>query len=210
MRGAESPSISADGRYVAFDTAQQLVPQDTNENYDVYVRDMTVPLSAERKSSGAYTLVSAQNGSEEPPIYDDSSITPIPGGEPGAEAVAEHRDQRRWALRALFRSAEVPSSLPEGVTPTGNAAGSAIRTRSRRQKRPRWSAFARKKANSKKAAGRRCDRPGHDRAPTARPSPGWVGMRPNRLCSWRARIWTKPFPTIYGVAGRNRAPRPGV
>ena len=69
FRGAESPSVSADGRYVAFDTAQQLVPQDTNENVDVYVRDMDVPLIADRKDSGAYTLVSAKSGGEEPAAY---------------------------------------------------------------------------------------------------------------------------------------------
>ena len=52
---------------------QQLVPQDTNENVDVYVRDMDVPLTADRTQSGAYTLVSAKNGGEEPATYDDSS-----------------------------------------------------------------------------------------------------------------------------------------
>jgi Tol biopolymer transport system component len=109
--GAESPSISADGRYVAFDTAQQLAPQDTNENYDVYVRDMTVPLSAERKSSGAYTLVSAKNGTEEPAAY-VSKETPQPGREPGAEVwpnTAISADGRYVA----FRTGEVSSNLPD-------------------------------------------------------------------------------------------------
>ncbi|HEY2282350.1 MAG TPA: hypothetical protein VGH60_02230 [Solirubrobacteraceae bacterium] len=111
LGGAESPSISADGRYVAFDTAQQLAPQDTNENYDVYVRDMTVPLSAERKSSGAYTLVSAKNGTEEPAAY-ISKETPQPGREPGAEVwpnTAISADGRYVA----FRTGEVSSNLPD-------------------------------------------------------------------------------------------------
>ncbi|MGA8363764.1 MAG: hypothetical protein WB709_04515 [Solirubrobacteraceae bacterium] len=113
LGGAESPSISADGRYVAFDTAQQLAPQDTNENYDVYVRDMTVPLSADRKSSGAYTLVSAKSGGEEPVAY-VSKETPQPGREPGAEV---------WPNTAIsasgryvaFRTGEVSSNLPDDV-----------------------------------------------------------------------------------------------
>lgn len=113
VRGAVNPSVSADGRYVAFATAQKLVPQDTNENVDVYERDMSRPPG----EAGAFALVSAQNGSDEPPIYDDSSITPIPGGDPGAQLwpnTAISADGRY----VLFRSAEVPSSLPEGATPS--------------------------------------------------------------------------------------------
>ena len=41
MRGARNPSISADGRFVAFSTGQQLVPADVNGNIDVYVRDLS-------------------------------------------------------------------------------------------------------------------------------------------------------------------------
>jgi Tol biopolymer transport system component len=113
VRGAVNPSVSAEGRYVAFATAQKLVPQDTNENVDVYERDIDKPAG----EAGAYALVSAQNGSDEPPIYNDSSITPIPGGDPGAQLwpnTAISADGRY----VLFRSVEVPSSLPEGVTPS--------------------------------------------------------------------------------------------
>jgi Tol biopolymer transport system component len=113
VRGAVNPSVSADGRYVAFATAQKLVSQDTNENIDVYERDMSKPPG----EAGACALVSAQNGSDEPPIYDDSSITPIPGGDPGAQLwpnTAISADGRY----VLFRSAEVLSNLPEGATPS--------------------------------------------------------------------------------------------
>jgi Tol biopolymer transport system component len=125
VRGAVNPSISEDGRYVAFASAQKLVPQDTNCNVDapqgttycnvqVYERDMGAPPS----QPGAYTLVSAQNGSEAPPVYEDSSISPpIPGGDPGAQLwpnTAISADGRY----VLFRSAEVPSSLPEGSVPS--------------------------------------------------------------------------------------------
>jgi Tol biopolymer transport system component len=112
--GAANPSVSADGRYVAFSTAQQLVSQDTNDNIDVYVRDMDVPLSADRKDSGAYKLVSALDGSEDPPAYDESSVpTPIPGGDPGAD-LWPNTSISADGNYVLFRSAELRSSLPGG------------------------------------------------------------------------------------------------
>jgi Tol biopolymer transport system component len=116
FRGAENPSVSAEGRYVAFSTAQQLVPQDTNDNVDVYVRDMDVPLTADRKDSGAYTLVSAQNGGEAPPTYEDPSLPePIPGGDPGAELWPNTAISANGRY-VLFRTEKkVLSSLPEGT-----------------------------------------------------------------------------------------------
>jgi Tol biopolymer transport system component len=119
FRGAENPSVSADGRYVAFSTAQQLVPQDTNENVDVYVRDMDVALSADRKASGAYTLVSAQNGGDTPAAYDDSKINPpLAGGDPGAELWPNTAISANGRY-VLFRSENlVLSSLPDRFAPT--------------------------------------------------------------------------------------------
>lgn len=112
FRGAQNPSVSADGRYVVFSTAQQLVSQDTNENVDVYVRDMEVPLTPDRKDSGAYTLVSAKSGGEEPATYGASSQS-FPGDQPGSEV---------WPNTAIsvdgnyvvFRTGEVTSDLPDG------------------------------------------------------------------------------------------------
>jgi Tol biopolymer transport system component len=118
--GAENPSISENGRYVVFSTAQQLVPQvnEHNENIEVYERDMDVPLTAQRPSSGAYTLVSAQNGGESPPVYENSLVpTPIPGGDPGSEVWPNTAISANGQY-VLFRSAELPSSLPEGSSPT--------------------------------------------------------------------------------------------
>jgi Tol biopolymer transport system component len=119
FRGAQNPSVSAEGRYVAFSTAQQLVPQDTNENVDVYVRDMNVPLNADRKDSGAYTLVSAQNGGDTPATYDDSKISPpLAGGDPGAELWPNTAISANGRY-VLFRSENlVLSSLPDRSTPT--------------------------------------------------------------------------------------------
>jgi WD40-like Beta Propeller Repeat len=124
VRGAVNPSVSAEGRYVAFASAQKLVPQDTGCSTDVpqgttycnvqvYERDM----GATPSQVGAYTLVSAQNGSEEPPVYEDSSISPIPGGDPGAQLWSNTAISANGRY-VLFRSAEIPSSLPEGSTPS--------------------------------------------------------------------------------------------
>lgn len=118
--GAENPSITENGRYVVFSTAQQLIPHvnEHNENIEVYERDMDVPLAAERPSSGAYTLVSAQNGGESPPVYENSLVpTPIPGGDPGSE-VWPNTAVSSNGQYVLFRSAELPSSLPEGSSTT--------------------------------------------------------------------------------------------
>ena len=116
FRGAENPSISANGRYIAFSSAQQLVPQDTNENIDVYVRDMDVPLTVDRKDSGAYTLVSAKSGGEEPATYTSPSPA-LPGENPGAEVwpgTAISADGRY----VVFRTTELGASeLPKSDLP---------------------------------------------------------------------------------------------
>jgi Tol biopolymer transport system component len=111
FRGAQNPSISADGRYVVFSTAQQLVSQDTNENVDVYVRDMNVPLTAGRKGSGAYTLVSAKDGGEEPATYAPRS-PPLPGANPGAE-VWPNTSISADGRYVVFRTTELKSNLPD-------------------------------------------------------------------------------------------------
>jgi Tol biopolymer transport system component len=104
-RGASNPSISADGRYVAFATAEQLVPADLNDHVDVYVRDMTVPIGV----SGAYDLVSARDGGEVPASYGAPSV-PTPGSEPGSDVsrgVAISADGSKVAFRT-----DVATDLP--------------------------------------------------------------------------------------------------
>lgn len=112
-RGAFNPSISADGRNVAFSTAQPLVPADTNEHVDVYVRDMEVetPVGGACGSEGPcpYELVSARDGGGEPAHY-EAPASPAPGGSPGASTsrgVAISADGQRVAFRT-----EAPSDLP--------------------------------------------------------------------------------------------------
>jgi Tol biopolymer transport system component len=116
FRGAQNPSVSADGRYVAFSTAQQLVPQDANDNVDVYVRDMNVPLSADRKDSNAYTLVSAKDGGDEPATYAPREH-PLAGEEPGAE-VWSNTSISADGRYVLFRTTESASDLPDGASPS--------------------------------------------------------------------------------------------
>ncbi|HYV16552.1 MAG TPA: hypothetical protein VE972_11080 [Conexibacter sp.] len=118
--GAADPSISADGRYVAFDTAQGLVPADANGVRDVYVRDMTLAPGA----PGAYTLVSAPDGADGPLAYDpavsgavvdardaigddgrevafrtrDATSDAVPGGAAGGQVLVRDLDARRTTL----------------------------------------------------------------------------------------------------------------
>lgn len=114
-RGAQNPSVSADGRYVSFATAEPLVAADTNGNVDVYVRDMAVPAG----STGAFELVSAKDGGATPASYGPPDPdADFPGRNPGADTfrgAAISGDGRYVAFRT---SAGVTSDLPDrgGVT----------------------------------------------------------------------------------------------
>jgi Tol biopolymer transport system component len=103
--GASNPSISADGRYIAFVTAEKLLPSDINDNLDVYVRDMTVAVGG----TGGFDLVSARDGGDVPASYGEPAF-PFPGSEPGSDVsagVAISADGQR----VVFQT-EVPSDLP--------------------------------------------------------------------------------------------------
>jgi Tol biopolymer transport system component len=107
-RGAANPSLSADGRFVAFSSAEQLVPADANDHVDVYVRDMEIPIGA----PGAFDLVSARDGGDVPASYGPPSF-PIPGSEPGSEVsrgVAISADGRKVAFRT-----DVATDLPSAA-----------------------------------------------------------------------------------------------
>ena len=106
LRGAQGPSISGNGRFIAFSTGQQLVPADTNGNLDVYVRDMDFAVGA----PGAFDLVSAKDGGDVPASYGPPAAS-IPGGNPGAE-VTRGAAISLDGSRVAFRTAEVTSDLP--------------------------------------------------------------------------------------------------
>lgn len=103
-RGASNPTISANGRYVAFVTAEPLVAADVNDNVDAYVRDMAVPIGG----TGAFDLVSARDGGDGPAKWGAPAF-PFPGSEPGADlsrGVALSADGRK----VVFRT-DAPSDL---------------------------------------------------------------------------------------------------
>ncbi|HXR30257.1 MAG TPA: hypothetical protein VN752_03870 [Solirubrobacterales bacterium] len=114
-RGASNPSISADGRYVAFASGEQLVAADQDDHVDVYVRDMTIPADG----AGAFDLVSARDGGDTPATYGPPEF-PFVGSQPGAEVsrgVAISADGQRVAFRT-----EAPTNLPASAaveTPAG-------------------------------------------------------------------------------------------
>jgi Tol biopolymer transport system component len=110
-RGAARPSVSDDGRWVVFSTAQRLVPQDDNDNVDVYVRDMAVPLTADRAGGGAYQLVSARDGGAEPAQYEPLDNPELAGRKPGAEVTAGQAISADGRYVA-FRTTDLASDLP--------------------------------------------------------------------------------------------------
>jgi hypothetical protein len=106
-RGAQNPSVSADGRYVAFSTGHRLVPADANGNVDVYVRDMAVPARA----PGAFELVSAKDGGNEAAAYAPRDPD-LPGFNPGAELTGGAALSSDGS-RVVFRTIQVDSDLPD-------------------------------------------------------------------------------------------------
>jgi WD40-like Beta Propeller Repeat len=99
--GAEKPSISASGRFVAFRTAQQLVPEDVNTKYDVYVRDMHIAI----RSHGAFELISAKNGGGVPAGYGNGSSV-LGSDVPAGAAISADGNN------VLFRTQDA-SNLPD-------------------------------------------------------------------------------------------------
>ena len=180
FRGAQNPSISADGRYIAFSTAQQLVPQDTNENVDVYVRDMDVPLTADRQESGAYTLVSAQRRQAKNRPHTTHPTPPLPGEIRARKYGRDTAISRQRALRVVpdYRTGDriYPVDGPVGNRRRNDSCSCATS----RPRRRRWSA-ARIRANRSRWAGQQVVRSGpRASAPMAQPSPGYRPKRRNR------------------------------
>jgi hypothetical protein len=109
---ASAPSISEEGRYVAFTSAAMLDPRDEGPGGEdgqgcpqVYVRDMDLAPTA----TGAYTLVSAVNGSDEGLTYEKrcaggSSTTLSIAGAQAAAGVALSAKGKEVAFTVLSPS----------------------------------------------------------------------------------------------------------
>ena len=184
-------------------TAQQLVPQDNNENIDVYVRDMDVPLTANRKDSGAFTLVSAQNDSEAPPVYAPRRSPPRSWRRPWRRSLAEHGDQRQRPLRRISYH-RIHSDLPEGCDSHDPANSySCVTFRLRRRRCSRHD-------DGQQRTGGRGGWTGDASAPTARPSPGFPCSAPAQTIFLSGEDPDKidsllPLAALAGTRSKNQA-----
>jgi hypothetical protein len=113
VRGAANPSISGDGRYVAFSSGERLSPVDVNDEIDVYVRDMTLP----RDDAEAFDLVSARDGGDVPAAYAPRPPEEdFPGRNAGAEVTrgaAISDDGTKVAFRTQYASDLPAAPLPD-------------------------------------------------------------------------------------------------
>ena len=107
-----------------------LVPQVNGGRIQVYVRDMDVPLTADRADSGAYTLVSAKRRGRRTGRLCSARST-LPGAEPGAE-VWPNTSISADGRYVVFRTTELESNLPDGAsidTPPDSSSFATCRAR---------------------------------------------------------------------------------
>lgn len=121
---AGSPAVSADGRYIAFTTTADLDPADDPQPAascsNVYVRDMDVPIG----DSGAYTLVSALDGSSAGLAYtlNSAGSACAAGGSASADRVAISADGNEVAFTVLGQSDLTTGSASDLTTPPDQVA----------------------------------------------------------------------------------------
>ena len=126
---SENPAISADGRYVAFDSvASNLVPGDTNQPSDVFVRDLRSGTT--RLVSLAMNGAQANDSSDYPAISADGRYVAfrsfatnlVPGGTNGSEDVFV-RDLRSGTTRRVSVAPGGRQANGESFTPAISADG---------------------------------------------------------------------------------------
>jgi Tol biopolymer transport system component len=121
---AGSPSVSSDGRYVAFTTTVDLDPADDPQPdascSNVYVRDMDVPVG----QSGAYTLVSALDGQTTGLAYtlNSAGTACAVGGSASADGVAISADGSEVAFTVAGQSDLVSGDASDPTTPVDQVA----------------------------------------------------------------------------------------
>jgi hypothetical protein len=123
----QAPSISGDGRYIAFNTEAALDPANDDPTtsprpWQVYVRDMAVPAGA----PGEYTLASAVNGGTKSLTYGDSNGAHIAGWTgtqaPGTNLFESPGGAISADGRMVVFSVDSPSTLVSQSTPPGQVA----------------------------------------------------------------------------------------
>ncbi|MFI0486162.1 TolB family protein [Actinomadura sp. 9N215] len=127
---SSEPSVSADGRYVAFTSeAANLVPGDTNETYDVFVRDRTANATTRVSltvSGGQFTL-----GSGAPSISADGRHVAFGAGSEEGITNVYRRDLRRGATRQVSANAQGIPGNGDSAWPSISANGRFVAYESR-------------------------------------------------------------------------------
>jgi len=133
-----APSISADGRFVAFASdADNLVPNDTNRVIDVFVRDLRnsattrVSVSSTGQEGNARSAGPRISANGRYVIFESSATNLVPGDTNGQVDVFVHDRQTRRTVRASVSTAGVQGdghSRPGSVSDEGLVAFSSVST----------------------------------------------------------------------------------
>ncbi len=130
--GAATADVSADGRFVAFESAAELVPADQNRSVDIYVLD---------RSTGRVTLESVVtnptvgHGTKHPRLSGDgrylvfTSSARNPAGQPMADVDPQVllRDRRAGRTTLVSRSlAGTPANAPSGHADISDDGGTIV------------------------------------------------------------------------------------
>jgi Tol biopolymer transport system component len=123
-----SPSISSDGRYVAFDSSTDLVPGDTNGMRDIFVRDRTAGvISRISKSSageqGDYPSYSQSISSDGRYVAFYSYATNLVAGDTNGNGDIFVRDRQNNTTRLVSKSTAGVQGDGESSSPVVSANG---------------------------------------------------------------------------------------
>jgi Tol biopolymer transport system component len=107
----QTPALSADGRYVAFTSSDDLVPEDQGYHFDVYVRDRATQILL--RASGAVSGGSGDGGAYAPSLsadgqyvaFESSSTNLVPGDTNGVADVFVRDLQGGTTVRASVSNA---------------------------------------------------------------------------------------------------------
>jgi Tol biopolymer transport system component len=124
------PSVSASGRYIAFTSAgTNLVPGDTNNSYDVYVRDRllgttemaSVDSNGQEGDNASYNSMISPDGRYV--VFQSRSTNLVPGDTNGAFDVFVHDRQTGQTVRASVDSNGAEAVGGDSVIPSISADG---------------------------------------------------------------------------------------